>query len=753
MVRINTMDEERKISSVDEYIDFLNALSAKTHYSIYDAKREISNITIRDELYSDMRNIFNKALLYLSKAKWYLGRASGTSMYIAPMTRSWQDCEKSHLWFDAARSIAEKIVADLSGSSGPSIAADQALLSAPTLTLHGEIAFADDVPIVPSVSPIVVLEGSSREMGRQYAEQVVEIFGSWIFEQIASRSFSAEQIEQIRRWERHLLDHTPEIPEMAHGWAEGARALGIHLSYLHVIQLWTGHFDPVYSGILPHGVRDLVERISESDRGLASTSYMGGLERSSQSADGHEGQLPSVEMCSGCCAWGSATVDGNLITGSTTDHDCTFQATIAAFPDTGYSFIYTPFSVTGFIPNLGQYYFAGHPGMNNQGLAYVHHGGGLHAIEPGDKRGYGLRRGASTFHNLRFANSAAQAFENELSWPIGDVGSILGSVGGFYADKTGGYVLEGRMGAEGSGDPIVRHHASDGNRAFDFLYANNNSIHPRSANGFLAPEGGYQYNPVEGWFTEQPFSAYPSSNVSGIAAALSTRSSQGRNCYMFESLKVRNGAIDLSEMVAVFRTGAPERVDADGVLLTHAQREIAWAGGAEWPSSTTHRLNAFTAVMAPDRGDQGLYLGCIGPGNGRALMHTPGHGYSYYDEPNEFWQIRLAATPYEMARTAEDLAENLIGKAADAISIGRIDLQPTAVEMLEEIMTRASSDLEKAKKELPTSNGDVTIIARALRASTRAQVRAQQILRELADGGFICWSGLHDRDKITAVDP
>lgn len=751
MVRMNFIDEERDISSVDEYIELLNTLSAKTHYSIYDAKCGISNITIRDDIYTDTRNIFNKALLYLIKAKWYLGRASGTSMYIAPMTRSWQDCEKSHVWFDAARTIAEKIVADLAGSSGPSIAADEALLSAPTLTSHGEIAFADDVPIVPSISPIVVLEGSSREMGRQYAEQVVEIFGSWIFEQIASRSFSLEQTEQIRRWERHLLDHTPEIAEMAHGWVEGAQALGIHLSYLHVIQLWTGHFDPVYSGILPHGVRDLVEQISESDSGLASTSYMGGLERSSVSSDGQERQLPSVEMCSGCCAWGSATVDGNLITGSTTDHDCTFQATVAAFPDTGYSFIYTPFSVTGFIPGLGQYYFAGHPGMNNQGLAYVHHGGGLHAIEPGEKRGYGLRRGVSTFHNLRFANSAAQAFKNELSWPIGDVGSILGSVGGFYADKTGGYVIEARAGADGGGDPIVRHHASDGKHSFDFLYANNNSIHPQSSNGFLPPEGGYQYDPVEGWFAERPFSAYPSTNVPGIAAALSTRSSQGRNRYMFESLKVRNGAIDLSEMVAIFRTGAPERFDADGVPLTHAQKEIAWAGGAKWPSSTTHRLNAFTAVMAPDRGDQGLYLGCIGPGNGRASMHTPGHGYSYYDEPNEFWQIRLAVTPYEMARTAEELADYLIGKAADAISICRAHLLPAAVEMLEAIRDKASDDLVKAKEELPTSNGDVAIIARALRASTRAQVRAQQILRELADGGFIRWNGLHDRKKITAV--
>lgn len=751
MPNVNIMGKYKDISSVDGYIEELNMLSASSHYSIYDAKYALSKITIRDEIYADTQKSFNKALLYLSKAKWYLGRASGTYMYIAPMTRTWEDCEKSHIWFDAAQSIAAKIVADIAGSSEPSVAADQALSSAPELTLHGEIAFADDVPIVPSIGPIVVLQGTSREMGRQYVEQVVEIFGPWIFEQISSRVFSPEQVEQIRRWERHLLDHTPEIAEMAHGWVEGARDLGIKLSYLQVIQLWTGHFDPVYTGILPHGVRDLVEQIRESDKGLASTSYLGGLERSKSSDDEVGGPLPSVEMCSGCCAWGSATVNGGLIAGATTDHDCTFQATIAAFPDTGYSFIYTPFSVTGFIPNLGQYYFAGHPGMNNQGVAYVHHGGGLHAIEPSHERGYGLRRGASTFHNLRFASSAMQAFENEMSWPIGDVGSILGSVGGFYADQTGGYVLESRIGTDGDSTPIVRNNAREEGCSFDFLYANNNSIHPRSVKGFLAPEAGYQHDPVEGWFADRPFSVCSPSDSSALAAALSTKSSQGRNRYMFEALKVRNGAIDLSEMVTIFRTGAPERVDAEGVLLTHGQKEVAWAEGEEWPSSTTHRLNAFTAVIAPDRGDQGVYLGCIGPGAGRALMHTPGHGYCYYDEPNEFWQIRLAATPVEMVQSAGELAEELMTKATNAIMASRPSLFPSALEMLEKVHDRAAGDLGWARGELSAPKGDVATLARALRGFTRAQVRAQQILRELADGGFIHWKGLHDRQEINAV--
>ena len=42
------------------------------------------------------------------------------------------------------------------------------------LTNQGsEILFAGDVPLVPPINPIVVLQGSDFEMGRQYARQVI----------------------------------------------------------------------------------------------------------------------------------------------------------------------------------------------------------------------------------------------------------------------------------------------------------------------------------------------------------------------------------------------------------------------------------------------------------------------------------------------------------------------------------------------------------------------------------------------------
>ncbi|MEM7798315.1 MAG: hypothetical protein AAF633_03915 [Chloroflexota bacterium] len=41
----------------------------------------------------------------------------------------------------------------------------------------------------------------------------------------------------------------------------------------------------------------------------------------------------------------------------------------------GNNYIFAPFGADGGVPAAGPLYFFGHPGMNNKGLAYVHHGG------------------------------------------------------------------------------------------------------------------------------------------------------------------------------------------------------------------------------------------------------------------------------------------------------------------------------------------------------------------------------------------
>lgn len=708
--------------------------AAAAQFAIYDANRALNTTPTASPRYATERNNIDLAVLLLGKAKWHAGRYSGTHVYIAEHTADEEDATQAALHFERAGEVARESEGLLAARDPQreNMAAERYRSAMAAQRQGAEILFAGDVPVVPSICPIVILRGSSYEMGRQYLDQTIDIFGAWIYRQLAARVLADREVETVKEWHRHVENCAPEILEMARGWADAAEERGIPLSYWNVVQLWTGQFPPVLQGIRGHGVRELTDAAGDDAMERADASYLGGQ---STTATGET----SVDLCSGCCAWGDATASGKLVVGATTDHDCTFQTTIVAFPDEGNAFIYTPFSVNGFIPGLGQYFFAGHPGMNNKGLAYVHHGGGLHGIEAPQDRGYGLRRGASVFHNLRFANSARQAQSNELAWPVGDVGTILGSVGGFYADSSYAYVCEARPSASTGTQPIIREFSYDmAGRRHDFLYANNNSMHPRSSGGFLAPAQGYEFNPIEGWVSDKP-AMLAHLGEKHLAPAMSTKSSQGRNRYLFDALKAGDGNISVDTMVNIFGTSAPERYRDDGQRMTHKEREHAWATGKDWPSSICHRVNAFTAVLQPDSGSDGLYMGCIGPANRRALMHIPGHGYYYHDEANEFWEIRLKSSPEEMVADASLTANCLVEQAEEVLSAA-VGADPglAASGYFGQILARAKAALEEGRAAVAEvrgaqSGGEVAgRLSRALRRFTTSQVRAKQLITELA---------------------
>lgn len=722
-------DSTDPIQTPPQSVASLAALASDAQYALYDAHQALNKYASTNPGAVRERRNLDTASLLLTKAKWLAGKFNGTNQYFAEFTQSPDDADEAATLYLSATEVSHESetilrAGDLSRTNSAAARHADSL----TLTRKGtEITFVDDIPLVPTVCPIVMLQGSSYEMGRQYVRQVIEIFGSWVFERLASREFTEQDRQTITTWHGHLERHTPEITEMAQGWVDEASEQGISLSYLSAIQLWTGHFEPIASGIQGHGVRELMSKASDEVAEQADSSYLGGVST-------HESAIPAaaIELCSGCCAWGDATVDGKLVTGSTTDHDCTFQVTIVAYPDHGNAFIYTPFSVNGFIPGLGQYYFAGHPGMNDKGLAYVHHGGGLHGIETAEDRGDGLRRGASVFHNLRFANDARAALRNELSWPVGDVGSILGSVGGFYADGKYAYVCEARpSGAVGS-TPIVREMSFDETGAsYPFLYANNNSMHPRSASGFDAPQQGYQYDPIDGWVEDRP-AAIIHHAERHFGPALSTKSSQGRNRYLFESLKSRFGAIDVDKMREIVSTSAPERLHPDGTPMTHRERENAWLNGHPWPSSTSHRINAFTAIMRPSENGDGLYMGCIGPADFRARMHTPGHGNYYYDEANEFWEIQLRTSAEELLACARDRASELLMKAEQQVHSTTSEPTDDSTR-IDDLLLRARNSFDRGST-IDTRSTDglspINQIAQAVRRFTECQVRAKQAMTE-----------------------
>jgi hypothetical protein len=105
---------------------------------------------------------------------------------------------------------------------------------------NSEILFAGGVPIVPQINPVIILQGSDFEMGRQYAQQVVEIFGKWVFARHAAHPFSPAEKAELSRWEAQIQQHAPEIIGFCQGWAAGATEAGVAMSYEDVLNIWTG---------------------------------------------------------------------------------------------------------------------------------------------------------------------------------------------------------------------------------------------------------------------------------------------------------------------------------------------------------------------------------------------------------------------------------------------------------------------------------------------------------------------------------
>jgi hypothetical protein len=579
-----------------------------------------------------------------------------------------------------------------SGSSTPLQCGKSAITSEGT-----EISYADGVPLVPEICPVIILQGTDFEMGYQYAQQLVQVFGSWILAQKAGRVFSEAELGYLKNWEMEIRKYAPELLELCRGWAAGASAAGVPMRYEEVLDLWTGHNPPAkdYFGI------DLV------------------LER-----------LPPI-ACSGAAAWGRATTDGQLLTGSSGDHDCAYMVTIVAFPKTGNNFIYTPFGATGDVPIVGPCYFFGHPGMNNKGLAYVHHGGGPKLIEPKAYWGYGLRRGVSVFHILRFAKSAREARQMEMSYPIGDIGpSDLAHVGGFYADSTYGYVIESRK------DPIIIREAG-GMGETDFLYANNSAIHPdaEKAAWMQKSRDDWAWDERGGWYPKH-FALYRIFSRASVeerilsGLKMTYHNSCARNRYLFTMLQRGLGRIDIDYMKMIYRkSGTLPPGNWKDIVATYNKT-------GEWGEvSTGNPSNAIVAVMKPAKGDNGIFAICIGTARRGLTPTTPTTCNPIYNETNAFLELRLASNPAQLTEAARLRAQEFIQKATRTLSKARLSEQ--ARKPFDQLLARAQKELadgERHEKAAQQAAADKAVYdwAKATRAHTRAQVRALQVHEALA---------------------
>ncbi|WP_157074494.1 hypothetical protein [Janibacter corallicola] len=650
-------------------------------------------------------------------AKWELGRADGSlTDFAAPATEP--DLPGLLARFRAltlqAIEVARASVSLEQPAQEPSPAIRRQDAEVATTT--------DGIPLVPTICPVVVLAGSNREMGRQYARQVIDIYGTWIFERLTERTVDPDTEGILSEWEQQLSKHAPEILDFAEGWAEGAMGRGVPMTREQAIAVWTGYRPPADRHVMFGEDLDSTGRIGVNTYSGAHVSPAGEI----------------ADMCSGFCAWAEATTDGELVAGSTTDHDCTYQATIVAFPDVGNSFIYTPFSANGSIPGLGRFYMAGHPGFNNKGVAYVHHGGqGIDGAScgggPPEEWGYGIRRGASTFHALQFASSAAEARDMMLAFPVGDPGPILGTAGGLWADAHYGVAIEERAGSPAKPNPILRDTTSDsaGNK-HSVLYANNNPLSQDSGVWRGPREGRYSYTTEAGWFITRSSDA-GTSDPALIAARMSSKNSAARNRYFHRVLRHEVGGFDVEALTRMYRTSGdiPEGPYEESVE--------SWSAGTEWDASAAHRGNAFTAVIAPSSTRPGEYRACIGPADRFLQVREPSHGYYYYDETNEFWSLHLTSDPTSLLADATAEASRRVHEA----QVAHRDAPASHADRYkgEEWLIEAEECLDSASRAITRgtsgrqSHDDLAQLARDVRAACRSQVRAAQVIRLWATNG------------------
>jgi hypothetical protein len=695
------------LSDPDE-IAALLALRANAHHAVHFASRALRKRGWNDRLYVEGRAAFDSILIELAQAKWRLGQYDGTYADFVARDESKSILDQATSGFRSVVATSDRLRHDLEIGSSPTTPP-----RTPAAKAGVEVLFADEVPLVAPVCPIVILQGSNFEMGRQYAAQIIDIHGKWILEQLATRQFTAAQAREIARWKQELVRYTPQVHQFACGIAAGATSCGLPMSEDHAVALFTG-LRPPADRPAPLGFG-----FTEGDKNDASLAAYLGVAR--------EKQTVGEDLCSGVAAWGRATSDGTLVAGASTDHDVTFETTIIAFPDDGHAYVYTPFSANGSIPMLGGQFMSGHPGFNSKGMSYVHHAGG-NTGEPVEQWGYGLRRGPMILHALQFADSARAACGDQMRYPVGDTAISMGSGNGLFADNAEGFAVECRTGAPDRPEPIIRTHSYDAyGVAYDFLYANNNAIDPRSGHLNAPPPQGYRYSLAGGWFTFDPAALDPRGGGAAMRRVMA-KSSEARNRSAYRVMMEGYGRIDLDYMTMVYRQSGKV---PDGSFDELVER---WNAGEQWDSSIANRHNAHIAIIKPTEAGGGVYRACIGAADRAIETKDPGHGYHLYDEANAFWEIRLQASPDEVVLTAaakakQDFheAETVLG-GLPADHAGRAKLSDFLGLAREAI---AAGDAYVKQKRPASRDGSLALLARAIRRFTTAQVRARQVIEAI----------------------
>jgi hypothetical protein len=518
------------------------------------------------------------------------------------------------------------------------------------------ISYVDGAPVPADVKPVVILSGSDYDMGYQFFQQLVQIYGP----EVASRQYipfnldsapigrkggwTQEQLKALKAFQWFIKQDTPEMIDFMKGMAEGATASGVPLTYQDVLahmarQMRIAPFVPTYPGTEPAG---------------------------------SEGEVLSTkDHCSGFAAWGSATKDGKLIASASGDHFRMFDVTIIAFPQTGNNYIYMPYRVS----LLGA---GGLPGMNNKGLAYVHHGGGSpwwsYSICRENKWGYGTPPGFIQLHGLRFTNNVHEVKEMLLaSKPKDGVYDQMG----FWADVQGNaFIMRCKN--------LFRKAGDFGEK--DFLHATNNALLRQLCRD---KEAYYEHGGCGATDPENP------------------GSSVSRNLSMWDMLHNYPGQVDLEFSKMMWRRHS-ENPDNPTMAGPHV---------------------SYIGIMLPKQGNEGLCYVAT-----RCPSRTCGINGGNNGQVHSFYQLKLAANPAEVVHAARTQATKDLNTAD--LRLRKLNWSDIGYASLDKILSQAVNELYKGYHyqslgARAKGNEAVYNYARATRAFTKCQAYANEVYEAL----------------------
>jgi len=309
-----------------------------------------------------------------------------------------------------------------------------------------------DLPLPPSVLPVIVLQGSDFNMGVQFAQQTNQLFGpSPLKAMQRPGGFTDQQILALKAYQWYIEKYTPEYVDTFKGIAQGATDLRIPLSYTEVLANYVG--TRAYPGTEPSG-------------------------------SGDETLPPTT--CSAWAAWGKTTTDGKLIAAQEMDPpwgDFGSNAYVAvmAFPSTGNAYIN--------VCQPGQWAsIPVMPGINNKGVSTTGNLGGAWRGADYGGGSYGVKAGLMA-HILRVANSAADARDIWMGFhPSGIWNMTVSDVGGnaFTVESSAAFQNVRKPGDFGEGDFIYSRNC--------FFTNGDASLNGQA--GKFYPHGGWALNPV-----------------------------------------------------------------------------------------------------------------------------------------------------------------------------------------------------------------------------------------------------------------